>query len=189
MSGTAEVVFHGARWWAVYTNSRQKKTAAAMLQMFGVYFRLARPSEFRQKGGRRQALRLPLFNSCFFVQKPEDDHLQPSRTREVVGVFGNYSGSLPHLHQQIREDWMALFGATDSAVGRIAGVGDSVRVARASLTGLRVWLLHTHTSIPLISIHVSQRPSAASLSNRDVLLVDRSAARLGELNLPLTQAR
>ena len=68
-----------ARWYAVWTKSRQEKSAAATLGSLGISHYLPLYSELRQWSDRKQAIQVPLFPGYLFV------HVNPlSRNKRKV---------------------------------------------------------------------------------------------------------
>jgi transcription antitermination factor NusG len=83
-----------AQWYAVWTRSRQEKTAAAMLDALGVSHFLPLVSEERQWSDRKKKVMVPIFPGYLFVQivATSDLELRVQQVSGVVNFVGNQNG-------------------------------------------------------------------------------------------------
>jgi transcription antitermination factor NusG len=179
MNDTGDIDSSDARWFAVWTRSRQEKTAAAMLQMVGVEHFLPLNTEIRQWSDRRQTVSVPLFSGYLFVRMNpnKDSRLQVLKAPGIAGFVGNSNGPLPIPDQQIEDIRTIVAHRVDCTVIPILKEGDHVRVVRGPLTGIEGRLLQTNSSSRLlISIEMLHKSIAVSLSSQDVELLGRPAA-------------
>jgi len=168
-----------SRWFAVWTRSRQEKTAAAMLETLGVQHFLPLKSELRQWSDRRQTVHVPLFGGYLFVRMDpnKDSRLHVLKTPGIAGFVGNNSGPLPIPDQQIEDIRTVLARRVECAVLPFLEEGDRVRVVRGPLAGLEGRLLQSNApSRLLIAIEMIQKSLAVSISLHDVELIERHAA-------------
>jgi transcription antitermination factor NusG len=179
MNDTVEINSTDARWFAVWTRSRQEKVAAAMLHTVGVDHFLPLKSELRQWSDRKQTVSVPLFCGYLFVRMnpTKDSRLEVLKAPGIAGFVGNSAGPLPIPDQQIEDIRTILGRRLDCTVIPILEEGDRVRVVRGPLTGIEGRLLQSNSSSRLlISIEMLHKSIAVSLSSRDVELLGRSAA-------------
>jgi transcription antitermination factor NusG len=168
-----------ARWFAVWTRSRQEKTAAAMLGTLGVDHFLPLKSELRQWSDRKQTVHVPLFSGYLFVRMDpsKDSRLQVLKAPGIAGFVGNNSGPLPIPDQQIEDIRTVLARNVECSVLPLLEEGDRVRVVRGPLAGVEGRLLQGNsTSRLLISIEMIHKSLAVSISRHDVELIERQAA-------------
>ena len=165
-----------ARWFAVWTRSRQEKTAAAMLDSLGVAHFLPLKSESRQWSDRRQTVRVPLFSGYLFVRMNllVDNKLSVLQVPGVAGFVGNSQGPLPIPDRQVE--------AVRAVVERGAGctvhplleshsleAGSLVRVVRGPLAGVEGRLVRFNSASRLVvSIELIHRSLAVSVASEDV---------------------
>jgi transcription antitermination factor NusG len=167
------------RWFAVWTRSRQEKTAAAMLATVGVQHFLPLMPELRQWSDRKQTVHLPLFSGYLFVRMDpdKDSRLQVLKTPGIAGFVGNTAGPLPIPDHQIESIRTVLAGRVECTVLPLLEKGDLVRVVRGPLAGVEGRLLQGNsTARLLISIEMIHKSLAVSIARRDVELVERHAA-------------
>lgn len=176
-----------SRWYAVWTRSRQEKSAAAVLESFGVRHYLPLKSEIRQWSDRKQAIEVPLFSGYLFVRiDPEkESRLQVLKTPGVVSFVGNQTGPLPIPDQQIDDIRTVVKAGTAYSVQPFFNAGDRVRVARGPLAGVEGTLVRANSeSRLLVSIEMVRQSVAVKISPDDIELlsvVPRQQSLRGEL--------
>jgi transcriptional antiterminator RfaH len=181
MTDTVETGFDDTRWFAVWTRSRQEKTAEAMLQLIGVDHYLPMKSELRQWSDRKKTVSSPLFSGYLFVRVNATTHsrLQVLKVPGVAGIVGNSRGPLPIPDQQIQDIRTILARRVEFTVIPILKEGDRVRVVRGSLIGVEGRLLQRKSSSHLInSVETLHMSIVVNLSSQDVMLIGRSASQL-----------
>jgi transcription termination/antitermination protein NusG len=169
----------GARWFAVWTRSRQEKVAASMLETLGIPHFLPLTSETRQWSDRKQKVTVPLFSGYLFVRVNllKDNKLHVLKTPGVVGFVGNNTGPLPIPDRQIGDIRAVLNNGVEYTVYPFLEEGDRVRVVRGVLAGVEGTLVRTNsTSRLVISIEMIHKSLAVSVSRQDVEPVNRYAA-------------
>jgi transcription antitermination factor NusG len=169
----------GSQWFAVWTRSRQEKSAAAVLGMLGVPHFLPLKSEVRQWSDRKQTVTVPLFSGYLFVRinPARDGRLQVLKTPGIAGFVGNQAGPLPVPDQQIEDIRTVLETRVECSVFPLLNEGDCVRVIRGPLVGVEGRLVRTNSSIRLsISIEMIQKSLLVSVSRHDVELLEHRAA-------------
>lgn len=190
MGPSTETNDQNSQWFAVWTRSRQEKSAAAMLASSGVRHYLPLKSEIRQWSDRKQIVEIPLFSGYLFVRMdPEkDSKLQVLKTRGVVSFVGNQTGPLPIPDQQIEDIRTVLKAGTPCSVQPFFNAGDRVRVVRGPLTGVEGTLVRANSEARLlISIDMVGQSVAVTISPDDVELLF-AASRQRSLRGQLTAA-
>ncbi len=145
-----------ARWFAVWTRSRQEKSSAAMLAKLGVENYLPLTSEMRVWSDRKQRVTFPLFSGYLFVRLDllRDSKLTILKVPGIAGFVGNQTGPLPIPDDQI----------------------ESIRTLLASkevFTGLEGLLARSYSTAQLvICIEMIQKSILVSISPDDVEPVD-----------------
>lgn len=169
----------GLRWFAVWTRSRQEKTAAATLESLGVSHFLPLKAEIRQWSDRTQTITTPLFSGYLFVRTnlSRDSKLWVLKTPGVVGFVGNSSGPLPIPDEQIENIRTLLNSGLDYSVCPILQEGDKVRVIRGALSGVEGTLLRTNSDSWLVlSVEMIKQSITVSVSRYDVEPITEQAA-------------
>lgn len=169
----------GLRWFAVWTRSRQEKTAASTLESLGVSHFLPLRTEIRQWSDRAQAIKTPLFSGYLFVRTnlSKDSKLWVLKTPGVVGFVGNSSGPLPIPDEQIENIRTLLSSGLDYSVCPILKEGDRVRVIRGALSGVEGTLLRKNSDAWLvISVEMIKQSITVSVSKYDVEPIAEQAA-------------
>jgi transcriptional antiterminator NusG len=168
-----------ARWFAVWTRSRQEKVAASALEALGVPHFLPLKSELHQWSDRKRNVTVPLFTGYLFVRMNlmRDNRLQVLKAPGVVGFVGNNTGPLPIPDRQIEDIRAVLEEGIEFTVVPYLEEGDRVRVIRGVLAGVEGRLIRTNSASRLaISIEMIHKSLAVSVSKQDVELVARCAA-------------
>ena len=100
---TSEMYPSGTRWFAVWTRSRQEKSAAAQLETLQIPHYLPLKRETRQWSDRKQSVKVPLFSGYLFVRinPSQESRLQVLKTPGVVRLVGNSSGPAPIPEEQV----------------------------------------------------------------------------------------
>lgn len=171
MSAVAEHNDHDSQWFAVWTRSRQEKSAAAILHSQGIRHYLPLKAEIRQWSDRRQAVEVPLFSGYLFVRigTAKNSRLQVLKTPGIVSFVGNQTGPLPIPQQQIEDIRTVLKAGTPYSIQSMLRVGDRVRVIRGALRGVEGTLVRSHSdSHLLVSIELVRQSLAVSISREDV---------------------
>jgi len=167
-----------ARWFAVWTRSRQEKSAASMLTALGIPHFLPLKPEIHQWSDRKQTVTVPLFSGYLFVRMDlvRDSRLRVLNTSGIVGLVGNQSGPVPIPDQQIDDIRAILEARVECAVVPLLNEGDRVRVFRGALAGVEGRLVQSNSSSRVsISIEMIHKSLLVNVSSHDVeLLEDRS---------------
>ena len=169
----------GLRWFAVWTRSRQEKTAAATLESLGVSHFLPLKAEIRQWSDRTQTIMTPLFSGYLFVRTnlSRDSKLWVLKTPGVVGFVGNSSGPLPIPDEQIENIRTLLSSGLDYSVCPMLKEGDRVRVIRGALSGVEGTLIRKNSDAWLvISVEMIKQSITVSVSKYDVEPITEQAA-------------
>ena len=160
-----------SRWFAVWTRSRQEKTAAALLVTQGVANFLPLKSEARQWSDRKQIVTVPLFSGYLFVNINPlgDDKLRVLKVPGIVGIVGNSRGPLPIPDRQVEAVREVMAQGLDCTVHSLLEEGDWVRVVRGALAGVEGRLVRINSSTRLvISIEMIHRSLSVSIARGDV---------------------
>jgi transcription antitermination factor NusG len=169
----------GSQWFAVWTRSRQEKSAASILETLGVQHYLPLKSEVRQWSDRKQMVSVPLFSGYLFVRinPARGGRLQVLKTPGIAGFVGNQTGPLPVPDQQIEDIRTVLVKRVECVVLPLLNEGDRVRVVQGPLTGVEGRLVRNNSSTRLaISIEMIHKSLVVSVSRNDVELLENRAA-------------
>jgi transcription antitermination factor NusG len=169
----------GSHWFAVWTRSRQEKSAAAMLSTLGVTHFLPLISQIHQWSDRKQTVTVPLFNGYLFVYMnlARDNRLKVLNTSGIVGLVGNQTGPLPIPEQQIEDIRTILDMRVECVAVPLLNEGDRVRVLRGPLAGIEGKLVRTNSSTRLsISIESIHKSLLVNVSRGDVELLQHLGA-------------
>ena len=178
-----------SQWYAVWTRSRQEKSAAAILATLGVQHYLPLKSEVRQWSDRKQPVTVPLFSGYLFVRivSARNRRLDVLKTPGIAGFVGNQTGPLPVPDQQIEDIRTVLETRVECNVFPLLNEGDCVRVVRGPLTGVEGRLVRTNSSTRLsISIQMIHKSLLVGVSRNDVELIEHTVA---QLHIPLQGSR
>ncbi len=173
-----------SQWFAVWTRSRQEKSAATMLEALGVPHFLPLKSEVRQWSDRKQAVTVPLFSGYLFVRidLAKDSRLRVLNTSGVAGFVGNQSGPLPIPDHQIEGIRTVLETRVECTVTPLLNEGDCVRVLRGPLAGVEGRLVRSNLSSRLsISIETIHKSLLVNVSRHDVELLENPAMTYASL--------
>lgn len=160
-----------ARWYAVWTRSRQEKSAAAMLSQFGIEHYLPLKAEIRQWSDRKQTIETPLFSGYLFVYVDalKGSRLQVLKAPGIVAFVGNQSGPLPIPDQQIEDIRAVLKAGVPCSVRPLFKQGDRVRVIRGALAGIEGTFVRANSeSCLLVSIDMVRQSLAINVSPDEV---------------------
>ena len=163
------------QWFAVWTRSRQEKSAASMLEALRVPHFLPLTNESRQWSDRKQCVSVPLFSGYFFVRiNPlEESRLRVLKTPGVVGLVGNSLGPLPIPDEQVEQIRTILNSGIEYWKCPFLEEGDRVRVIRGALAGVEGTLLRVNSQTRLtVSVDMIQQSLAVSVSRNDVERID-----------------
>jgi transcription antitermination factor NusG len=166
---------NGSQWFAVWTRSRQEKSAATMLTALGVPHFLPLKSEVHQWSDRKQTVTVPLFTGYLFVRTDlaRDSRLRVLNTSGVAGFVGNQSGPLPIPDHQIESIRTILEARVECTVTPLLNEGDRVRVLRGPLSGVEGKLVRSNSSSRLsISIETIHKSLLVNVSRNDVELLE-----------------
>jgi transcription antitermination factor NusG len=169
----------GSQWFAVWTRSRQEKSAAAVLETLGVAHFLPLKSEVRQWSDRKQTISVPLFSGYLFVRinPARGGRLEVLKTPGIAGFVGNQTGPLPIPNQQIEDIRTVLDKRVACEVLPLLNEGDRVRVVRGPLTGVEGRLVRSNSSTRLaISIDMIHKTLVVSVARNDVEVLQYRAA-------------
>jgi len=175
---TGEACDLQARWYAVWTRSRQEKMVAGMLGTHGIRHFLPLKSELRRWSDRMQRVRVPLFSGYLFVHiNPlKNNWLQVLKIPGVGALVGNQTGPVPVPDHQIEDVSRVLNAGVEYSVQSTGKEGDRVRVVRGVLAGVEGTWIRTHSeSRLLISIEMIRQSLSVNILRSDVEVVaDRS---------------
>jgi transcription antitermination factor NusG len=181
----------GSQWFAVWTRSRQEKSAATMLETLGVPHFLPLKSEVHQWSDREQTVKVPLFSGYLFVRVnlAKDSRLRVLNTSGIAGFVGNHAGPLPIPDHQIEDIRIVLETRVDCTVIPILNEGDRVRVLRGPLAGIQGRLVRSNPSSRLsISIESIHKALLINVSRHNVELVELLDHR-GMTHIPVQASR
>ena len=174
MYSAAETHSTGARWYAVWTRSRQEKSTAALLETLQVPHYLPLKSEARKWSDRKQSVMVPLFSGYLFVNinAEGDSKLQVLKAPGVVGLVGNSSGPAPIPAEQVEQIRTVVNSGVEYSNCDYFEEGDRVRVIRGALTGVQGTLLYGKSQSRLnVSIDMIQHSLAVIVSRNDLELL------------------
>ncbi len=166
----------GSQWFAVWTRSRQEKSAATMLATLGVLHFLPLKSEVHEWSDRKQTVTVPLFPGYLFVRinLAKDSRVMVLNTSGVAGFVGNQTGPLPIPDRQIEDIRTALETRVECTVIPLLTDGDRVRVLRGPLAGIQGKLVRSNSSSRLsISIETIHKSLLINVSQHDVELLEQ----------------
>ncbi|MGA8743521.1 MAG: UpxY family transcription antiterminator [Terracidiphilus sp.] len=178
----------GSHWYAVWTRSRQEKSAAAMLSTLGVTHFLPLISQVHRWSDRKQSVAVPLFSGYLFVcmNLARDSRLKVLNTSGIAGFVGNQTGPLPIPEQQIEDIRTVLEMRVECLAVPLLNEGDRVRVSRGPLAGVEGKLVRTNSSMRLsISIEMIHKSLLVNVSREDVEPLEH----LGAPRIPLQASR
>jgi transcription termination/antitermination protein NusG len=179
------------QWFAVWTRSRQEKSASAMLETLGVPHFLPLKTELRQWSDRKQAVTVPLFSGYLFVHinLAKSNRLEVLNTSGIAGFVGTQMGPSPIPTHQIEDIRTILKTQIDCTVLPLLQEGDPVRVMRGPLAGVEGKLVRTNSSSRLsISIEMIQKSLLVTVSRNDVELIVDPVMRYGLLQTSVNAA-
>ncbi len=174
----------GARWFAVWTRSRQEKCAATMLETLGIPHFLPLKTEVHQWSDRKQTVTVPLFSGYLFVHinLAKSSRLEVLNASGVAGFVGNQMGPSPIPDQQIEDIRTVLETRIECTVLPLLNEGDRVRVLRGPLAGLEGLLVRGNSSSRLsISIEMIHKSLLVNVSRHDVELLEHASMSHGLL--------
>lgn len=164
------------QWFAVWTRSRQEKSAASMLAALGIPHFLPLKPEIHQWSDRKQTVTVPLFSGYLFVRMDlaRDSRLKVLNTSGIVGLVGNQSGPMPIPDQQIADIRTVLAARVECAVIPLLNEGDRVRVYRGALAGIEGRLVRSNSLSRIsISIEMIHKSLLVNVSRDDVELLEK----------------
>ena len=168
------------QWYAVWTRSRQEKTAAAMLEALNISNFLPLISEKRQWSDRKKMVTVPAFPGYLFVQIAATSDLE-LRVREVPGVVNfvrNQLGPSAIPEHEIQNLRTLLSRAPNCLPYPFLKAGDKVRIVRGTLTGVEgSFIRNGARSRVVISVDIIQRSIAVEVSTDDVEPAENSTQR------------
>ncbi len=97
-----------AKWYAIYTRSRQEKKVAGFMQKYGYTVYLPLIKTMRQWSDRKQKVEIPLISSYVFVQVTERDYYSILNTPGAVGYVTFDGKAAPIPENQILAMKMAV---------------------------------------------------------------------------------
>lgn len=171
MGYNGEVCGSGHQWYAVWTRSRQEKTAAAMLDTLGIQQYLPMNKELRQWSDRKHMVEVPIFSGYLFVCMDllKQRALQVLEVPGVVAFVRNHLGPLPIPHSQIEDIRTVLGAGVQCSSHSFIGEGERVRVVRGVLAGIEGHLVRNASRDRLIiAVETIQRSLALDISRQDV---------------------
>jgi len=169
------------RWFAVWTKSRQEKTAASMIEALGITSFLPLKNESRQWSDRRQTVTIPLFSGYLFVRLNllDGSKLRVLQVPGVAGMVGNSHGPSPIPDDQIEAVRTVLVQGMECTVHPLLEEGDRVQVVRGPLAGMEGLLVRMNSvSRLVISINMIHRSLSVSVDRSDVERVEKRAASM-----------
>jgi transcription antitermination factor NusG len=186
-----------ARWFAVWTKSRQEKISATMIESQGIQNFLPLQTELRQWSDRRQAVTVPLFSGYLFVKLSlvDGSRLRVLQVPGVVGLVGNGNGPQPIPDHEIEAVRTVVAQRMECTVHPLLEQGDRVRVMRGALAGMEGLLVRMNSSSRLvISINMIHSSLAVCVDERDVERVEdrvdmtQRERPFGGLHIPMPAA-
>ena len=160
-----------ARWYALFTKSRQERIASIRLQALDIPFFLPMNDEVHQWSDRKQLVSVPLFPGYLFIhiERLSKKKLHVVNAPGVVGFVGNQSGPLPIPDSEI-ESIRTMFTRGDKCRPHaFLKEGDRIRMVRGPLSGIEGTLLRSGAKAQLVvSINIIQRSVAVTVSEHDV---------------------
>ncbi len=178
----------GSQWFAVWTRSRQEKSAATMLATLGVPHFLPLKSEVHQWSDRKQTVAMPLFSGYLFVHinLARDSRLRVLNAAGIAGFVGNQQGPSPIPDHEIEDIRTVLEARVECTVIPLLNEGDRVRVLRGPLAGVEGRLIRSNSSSRLsISIETIHKSLMVNVSRQDVERLEHRSMT----QLPLQAAR
>jgi transcription antitermination factor NusG len=179
MGYNSEVRDLDARWYAVWTRSRQEKASASMLAGLGIEHYLPLKSELCQWTDRKQLVESPLFGGYLFIctSLSHTSKLRVLKVPGIVAFVGNQSGPLPIPDQQIEDIRTVLTARVECSVHASLHEGDRVRVVRGALAGVEGTLLRTNsTPRLLVSVELIRQSLCINVLREDVEVISLSSA-------------
>jgi transcription antitermination factor NusG len=173
------------QWFAVWTRSRQEKSAASMLAALGIPHFLPLKPEIHQWSDRKQTVSVPLFSGYLFVRMDlaRDSRLKVLNTSGIVGLVGNQSGPMPIPDRQIADIRTVLAARVECAVLPLLNEGDLVRVYRGALAGVEGRLVRSNSLSRIsISIEMIHKSLLVNVSRDDVELLEKQ--NMAYISLP-----
>jgi transcription antitermination factor NusG len=163
-----------ARWYAVWTRSRQEKAVAAMLSSQSIRHYLPLKSELRRWTDRLQKVEVPLFSGYLFVHinSLKKSKLQVLKIPGVGALVGNQNGPVPLHDHQIEDIQKVLTAGVECSIQPFGKEGDWVRVSRGVLAGVEgTWVRTNSESRLVISIETIRQSLSVNISRSDVEVV------------------
>jgi transcription antitermination factor NusG len=168
------------QWYAVWTRSRQEKTAAVMLDALGVSCFLPLISSKRQWSDRQKISSLPLFPGYLFVRiaKTHGAELRVRKVPGIVNFVGNQNGPSAVPEAEIENVRALLSCGTDCVSCPFMNAGDRVRVVKGALAGIEgLFIRRGARSRVVVSVEIIQRSISVDVSAYDVELVRNASQR------------
>lgn len=163
------------QWFAVWTRSRQEKSAAAILSALGVQYFLPLKSEVRQWSDRKQVVTVPLFSGYLFVRLnlSRETRIEVLNASGIAGFVGTQKGPAAIPDWQIDCIHKILDHRSECQVVPLLREGDRVRVLRGPLTGIEGRLVRRNSSTRLsISIEMIHKSLLVNVSRNDIELLE-----------------
>jgi transcription antitermination factor NusG len=179
------------QWYAVWTRSRQEKTAATMLDMLGVSHFLPLIASKRQWSDRQRISSLPLFPGYLFVQitKAPDAELRVRKVPGIVDFVGNRNGLSVIPEVEIQNVRALLSSGTGCTACPFMKAGDRVRIVNGALAGIVGLFIRSGARFRVVvSVEIIQRSISVEVSASQVELLpyrphnDPSTRRLASQN-------
>jgi transcription antitermination factor NusG len=158
-------------WFAVWTRSRQEKTAASTLGTLGVEHLLPLKAELHRWSDRNQVVTAPLFPGYLFVRlNPlSESRFRVLNTPGIAGLVGNQAGPLPIPDEEIENIHRVLATKLQTSSYEFLSVGERVRVTRGALAGIEGKLVRSNADSKLvISVEMIRQSIALSIHASDV---------------------
>jgi transcriptional antiterminator NusG len=179
----------GSQWFAVWTRSRQEKTAASMLESLGVSHFLPLRSEVRQWSDRKQVIAMPLFPGYLFVhiERTAESQLSVRKVPGIVKFVGNHSGPLAIPENEVENLRAIATRGNGCSPHPFLRVGDLVRVVRGPFSGIEgIFVRCGAQTRVVVSVEIIQRAVSVEVSGSDVEQISRPLARTPRMPIPLT---
>ncbi len=132
----------GFNWYALYVHARKESFVASQLQGNGLECFLPTYKSVRKWSDRVKEVDQPLFPSYLFCRFDYQDRRAVVMTSGVLQIVGNGRTALPVADDEISAIQKAISSGTSHQPWPYIEVGERVRVARGTLSGLEGILIN-----------------------------------------------
>jgi transcription antitermination factor NusG len=132
----------GFNWYALYVHARKESLVASQLKGLGLECFLPTYKSVRKWSDRVKEVEQPLFPSYLFCRFDYQDRRAVVMTSGVLQIVGNGRTALPVASEEISAIQQAVSSGTSHQPWPYIEVGERVRVARGTLSGLEGILIN-----------------------------------------------